>query len=303
MKSPTIHKSIRGMHPPILRTLEGRKMRLKIEMEAVVHNRGVSRLRKGVMTWHLFTDMDNQFVEMIDVFPPARVTERAERNMVAIVKVPELNPGESFSPTVILRIDTVSRDWLLEPRDTPQEMMARNRGIYCSMQKYWETTDDVIQEMSQKAAERTGDDESYAGLAFDMVRERVKLKTHLDSRIGAARAAREREGDCDEHADLYVALLRAVRIPARRVVGHFFRGSSEPETHAWCEVFLEQKGWIPVDPALGNFGILNENYFSRIREGQVSERPMISLKWSGIATEPPTVEEDIRMSIVADDKG
>lgn len=302
MMSPTIHKSIRGMNQPLFGTSEGNYMRLKIEMEATLHNRGMSRLRKGVMTWHLFTDMDNQFVEMIDVFPPARVTERAEKNMVAIVKVPELSPGESFSPTVILRIDTVTRDWLMEPRDTPHEMMTRNRGSYCSMQKYWEITDDIIQEMSQKATERTGDDESYARLAFDMVRESVKLKTHLDHRRGAARAAREREGDCDEHADLYVALLRAVRIPARRIVGHVFRKNSEPEAHAWCEIFLEQKGWIPVDPALGNFGILTENYFSRIREGQVSERPMINLKWSGIATQPPTVEESIKMSIVSNGK-
>jgi hypothetical protein len=303
MKSPTIHKSIRGMDRPLLWVLEGQDMRLKIDMEATVHNRGMSRLRKGVMIWHLFTDMDNQFVEMIDVFPPARVTEKAEKNMVAIVKVPELSPGESFSPTVVLRIDTITRDWLMEPRDTPHEMMAKNRGIYCSMQKYWEITDEIIQKMSKEASERTGDDESYARLAFDMVRERVKLKTHLDYRKGAALAAREREGDCDEHADLYIALLRSVRIPARRVVGHYFRRNSEQEGHAWCEIFLEQKGWIPVDPALGNFGVLTENYFSRIREGQVSERSMINLKWSGIATQPPSVEETVKMSIAIDERG
>ncbi|MBN2230632.1 MAG: transglutaminase domain-containing protein [Candidatus Thorarchaeota archaeon] len=277
-------------------------MRLKIEMQANVHNRGTQKLRRGLMTWHLFTDMDNQFVEMIDVFPPARVTERAEKNMVAIVKVPDLNPGESFSPTVILRIDTITRDWLMEPRSTPELMLARNRGIYCSMQKYWETQDDIIQEMSQKVAERTGDDESYARLAFDIVRDSVKLKTHLDHRRGAARAAREREGDCDEHADLYIALLRAVRIPARRIVGHVFRRNKEPEAHAWCEIYLEQKGWIPVDPALGNFGLMTENYFSRIKEGQVSERPTIHLKWSGISTQPPTVEEEVKMSIATNGK-
>ncbi|MGQ4912148.1 MAG: transglutaminase-like domain-containing protein [Candidatus Thorarchaeota archaeon] len=273
-------------------------MRLKIEMQADIHNRGSSKIRKGVMVWHLFTDMENQFVEMIDVFPPARVIERAERNMIAQIKVPELSPGESFSPTVILRIDTVTRDWLMEPRSTPEDVLAKNRGDYCSLQKYWEIDDDLIQEMSERIAERTGDDESYARLAFLTVRESVKLKTHLDERIGAARAIREKEGDCDEHADMLIALLRAVRIPARRIVGHFFRGSPEPEPHAWCEVFLEQKGWVPVDPALGNFGKMSENYFSRIREGLVSERPTIHLKWSGIASHAPSVEEDVKMSVL-----
>ncbi|RLI55698.1 MAG: hypothetical protein DRP09_09170 [Candidatus Thorarchaeota archaeon] len=273
-------------------------MRLKIEMQADIHNRGSSKIRKGVMVWHLFTDMENQFVEMIDVFPPARVIERAERNMIAQIKVPELSPGESFSPTVILRIDTVTRDWLMEPRSTPEDVLAKNRGDYCSLQKYWEIDDDLIQEMSERIAERTGDDESYARLAFLTVRESVKLKTHLDERIGAARAIREKEGDCDEHADMLIALLRAVRIPARRIVGHFFRGSPEPEPHAWCEIFLEQKGWVPVDPALGNFGKMSENYFSRIREGLVSERPTIHLKWSGITSHAPSVEEDVKMSVL-----
>ncbi|MHA2025973.1 MAG: transglutaminase-like domain-containing protein [Candidatus Thorarchaeota archaeon] len=273
-------------------------MRLKIEMQANVHNRGTSKLRRGMMVWHLFTDTENQFVEMIDVFPPAKVTEKAEKNMVAVIKVPELNPGESFSPTVVLRIDTITRDWLMEPQMTSDQLISRNRGMYCSLQKYWEIDDPLIQEMSQKAAERTGDDESYARLVFLKVRELVKLKTHLDERRGAARAVREKEGDCDEHADLFITMLRAVDIPARRVVGHFFKGDPEPEAHAWCEAFLEGKGWIPVDPALGNFGTMSENYFWRIREGLVSERPTIQLKWSGIASEAPTVEEEVKMTVL-----
>ncbi len=273
-------------------------MRLRIEMQANINNRGTTKLRRGMMTWHLFTDMENQFVEMIDVFPPAKVTERAEHNMVAVIKVPEINPGESFSPTVILRIDTTRRDWLMEPQSTSQQMIAQNRGMYCALQKYWEIDDEIIQEMSERMAERTGDDESYARLAFDIVRDTVKLKTHLDERIGAARAVREKEGDCDEHADLFIALLRTVKIPARRIVGHVYRGRSEPEPHAWSEVFLERKGWIPVDAALGNFGIITEDYFSRIREGLVSERPTLKLKWSGIATEAPSVEEEVKMTIL-----
>ncbi|MHA2178933.1 MAG: transglutaminase-like domain-containing protein [Candidatus Thorarchaeota archaeon] len=277
-------------------------MRLKIEMQANVHNRGTSKLRRGMMVWHLYTDSENQFVEMIDVFPPAKVTEKAEKNMVAMIKVPELNPGESFSPTVELRIDTITRDWLMEPQMTSDQLISRNRGIYCTLQKYWEIDDPLIQEMSQKAAERTGDDESYVRLVFHKVRELVKLKTHLDERRGAARAAREKEGDCDEHADLFIALLRAVDIPARRVVGHFFKGELEPEAHAWCEAFLERIGWIPVDPALGNFGTMSENYFWRIREGLLSERPTIQLKWSGIASQAPTVEEEVKMTVLKNSK-
>ncbi|MHA1741569.1 MAG: transglutaminase-like domain-containing protein [Candidatus Thorarchaeota archaeon] len=273
-------------------------MRLRIEMQAQIQNRGSSKIRDGKMIWYLFTDMANQFVGSIDVFPPARVLEKAERNMVAMIKVPTLHPGESFSPTVVLRIDTTTRDWLIEPVDTPEPIKRSIIGTYTRMHKYWETEDPLIQEFSEKVAERSSNDETYARAAMAVVRESVKLKTHLDERRGAARAVREREGDCDEHADLFIALTRAVRIPSRRVVGHYFRGGPEPEPHAWCEVFLERRGWVPVDPALNRFGVLTENYFSRIRQGLESERPTIQFKYNGTSSTPVTIEEDVRMSIL-----
>ena len=273
-------------------------MRLRREMQADILNRGSSKMRDGRLTWHLFTDMGNQFVETIDVFPPARVMERAEKNMVAVMKVPQISPGENFSPTVILRLDTTSRDWLIEQQSIPEPVRKQTVGMYSSMQKYWEIDNPAIQSLSQSIAEKSDGDFTFGKLAFQVVREQVKLKTHLDERRGAARAAVEKEGDCDEHADLFIALTRAVRIPSRRVIGHFYKGKPEPEPHAWCEIFLDGKGWVPVDPALGRFGVLSENYFSRIREGLVSQRPTIQLKTRNSDSGLFSIEESVTMSIV-----
>jgi transglutaminase-like putative cysteine protease len=267
-------------------------------MQADILNRGRSKIHKGRLIWHLFTDMDNQFVEMIDVFPPARVMERAEKNIVAIMKVPEISPGERFSPTAILRIDTTSRDWLIEQQSIPESIRKSTIGMYSSMQKFWEIDNPAIQSLSQSIAEKSDGDFTFGRLAFQVVQEQVKLKTHLDERRGAARAAIEKEGDCDEHADLFIALTRAVKIPSRRVIGHFFKGKPEPEAHAWCEIFLEEKGWVPVDPALGRFGVLSENYFSRIREGLVSQRPTIMLKTRNQDSGLLSIEENVKMTVV-----
>jgi len=273
-------------------------VRLRIEMQADILNRGRLKIRNGRLIWHLFTDMENQFVEMIDVFPPARVMKRAEKNMVAVMKVPEISPGERFSPTAILIMDTTSRDWLIEQRSIPEPIRKRTVGMYSSMQKYWEIDNPAIQSLSQSIAEKSDGDLSFSKLAFQVVREQMKLKTHLEERRGAARAALEKEGDCDEHADLLIALTRAAKIPSRRVIGHFFKGKPEPEPHAWCEIFLQGKGWVPVDPALGRFGVLSENYFSRIREGLVSERPTILLKTSNADSGLLNIEENVRMTVI-----
>ena len=158
-------------------------LRLLVEMQANIQNRGTTKIKDGKMVWHLLTDMDNQFLEALDVFPPARVLEKAENNMVAIIKVPELNPGENFSPTVIMRVDTISRDWLLEPAPASKSELKQLRGTYCTLQKYWELNNPIIQELTERIAENSSNDESYARLAFQVVRERVKLKTHLVLRV------------------------------------------------------------------------------------------------------------------------
>jgi transglutaminase-like putative cysteine protease len=72
----------------------------------------------------------------------------------------------------------------------------------------------------------------------------------------ALEVLRTRIGDCSEHTVLYVAMARALGIPARiaaglvSVHGVFYY-------HAWAEVYLAEGGdrglWLPVDPTLNEF--------------------------------------------------
>lgn len=57
-------------------------------------------------------------------------------------------------------------------------------------------------------------------------------------------------GDCNEHTMLYVALARAVGLPARTAAGLLYVDGSF-YYHAWPEVYLGE--WVPVDPTLGQF--------------------------------------------------
>jgi transglutaminase-like putative cysteine protease len=61
---------------------------------------------------------------------------------------------------------------------------------------------------------------------------------------------RARRGDCNEHAQLYVALARAAGIPARVAAGLTYL-DGKFYYHAWPEVWLER--WVAVDPTFGQF--------------------------------------------------
>ena len=72
----------------------------------------------------------------------------------------------------------------------------------------------------------------------------------------AREVLRTKIGDCNEHTALYVAMARALEIPARIAVGLVhMRGAFY--YHAWPEVYLDEgdgRGlWLPVDPTLNQF--------------------------------------------------
>jgi transglutaminase-like putative cysteine protease len=76
----------------------------------------------------------------------------------------------------------------------------------------------------------------------------------------AREVLRTKVGDCNEHTALYVAMARALGIPARISVGLVFvRGAFY--YHAWPEVYIEEEAiagagrglWLPVDPTLNEF--------------------------------------------------
>lgn len=58
------------------------------------------------------------------------------------------------------------------------------------------------------------------------------------------------QGDCNEHTVLYVAMARALGLPARTAVGLVFVNGAF-FYHAWPEVWLGE--WVAVDPTFGQY--------------------------------------------------
>ncbi|MEN8200835.1 MAG: DUF3488 and transglutaminase-like domain-containing protein [Thermodesulfobacteriota bacterium] len=66
-----------------------------------------------------------------------------------------------------------------------------------------------------------------------------------------------RRGFCEHFASSFAFLMRAAGVPAR-IVGGYHGGEINPygdylvvrqsDAHAWCEVWLAEKGWVRIDP-------------------------------------------------------
>jgi len=94
---------------------------------------------------------------------------------------------------------------------------------------------------------------------YRWVADNIEYTGYSSKAKGAARTFVDRQGDCTEFADLFVALSRAVGIPARRVSGYYAPDTNilKPmNSHDWAE-FYEDGAWRIADPQQRNF---NDRY-------------------------------------------
>jgi len=80
----------------------------------------------------------------------------------------------------------------------------------------------------------------------------VPNSTQADSPIDEALAARK--GVCQDFTHIMIALVRQLGIPCQYVSGYLFHReeahdrSAEDATHAWCQAYLPELGWVGFDP-------------------------------------------------------
>ncbi|MHC4432870.1 MAG: transglutaminase-like domain-containing protein, partial [Planctomycetota bacterium] len=117
-------------------------------------------------------------------------------------------------------------------------------------ERYIESDHDEIRQI---AAGLEGDDEmDLVKQIYDFVLDHMEyVKSGTDDK-GAIVALERGKGDCTEYADLFVAICRASDIPARVVTGYTVQTDTATSKHNWAEVYLQDRGWVPFDPAVGD---------------------------------------------------
>ena len=108
---------------------------------------------------------------------------------------------------------------------------------------------------AREAAGRETDPWRVATALERYVHSAVKVKDFTQAFATAAEVARDREGDCTEHAVYLAALARACGIPARVAVGLVYMEKDQAfGYHMWTEVYVNKR-WIPIDGTLARGGI------------------------------------------------
>jgi hypothetical protein len=106
-------------------------------------------------------------------------------------------------------------------------------------------------EAVRKLAEEIAGGETNSLLAAEKINqwlfENIKKQVTF-SLPSAVEVLESREGDCNEHTTLFVALARSLGLPARIAIGLVYH-RGDFYYHAWPEVYVGR--WVAMDPTLG----------------------------------------------------
>jgi len=131
---------------------------------------------------------------------------------------------------------------------------------YTKSEELIEADDPAIRAKAQQIVGDETNPYKKARLIYDWVLDHMRYQ--LIEGLGGARFTFERGyGECGDYTALFCALLRAVGVPARPVVGYWAE-SGQP-THVWAEFYLPSYGWVPTDPSIGDEGD-PDSYFARL---------------------------------------
>jgi hypothetical protein len=196
------------------------------------------------------TEWPEQKVQILreDVTP--NVTKVEYRPLAAgtakqmVVNIGHLKPGDEAHALVTFEL---TRRTILPPEDTsifkiaPHPEKEKEAAAYLAPSPYIESRHPKIVELAKEVTEGNENWEKVEAIC-DAVRDKITFKN--GDLKGALKGLNDGTGDCEEYSSLFIAMCRAVDIPARTV---WVPG------HAYSEFYLiDDKGkgyWFPCQSA------------------------------------------------------
>ncbi len=185
------------------------------------------------------------------------------------------------------RVQTKNKRVKVKEEGFPIRNVPENIKIYLKPSKTIDSGDPAITAQASKIA--AGETDLY-GVVFKTAEwTRKNINYNLSTLTAKASQSaswtlKNRNGVCDEITTIFIALLRAVGIPAKFVSGVAYTDSPLfPKNwggHGWAEVYFPKSGWVPFDVTYAQYGWIDPTHI-KFQENKDSAAPSVQYQWLG----------------------
>ena len=201
-------------------------------------------------------DMNHQEVRSITMSQnPTRNSSDSWGNNFIHYQIEKIEPGESFNINIELEVELTSVDHTM--------VEVKGMGdIDDSLSKYLLDSSLIIVnhpsiiQLAREIANKSANLVDIAWNSYEWILDNIYYQ-QVPGELDSVTTLRNGEGGSAEFSNLYISLLRANGIPARRLSGwgNPFRVGETLQlsrfSHGWVEFHAGELGWVQVDPAWG----------------------------------------------------
>jgi hypothetical protein len=186
--------------------------------------------------------------------PPERESEGTWNNQFVHFTVDRLDPTETWNISIHTKLRLTSIDFNLNKDNVGKFTNETDRFLADS--PFINVNDPTVQAVAREILADSEDITDTVWNTYEWILDNIVYQ-QIAGEFDARTTLRNGEGGSAELSNLFVALLRANRIPAQRLSGwgnHFTDGEELHLTrfsHGWAEFYLPGYGWIQVDVAWG----------------------------------------------------
>jgi transglutaminase-like putative cysteine protease len=194
---------------------------------------------------------------------PKSVVKDERGNEKGTFTIASLKPKQTQTIHMARNYKVSSIDYTIDPENIGSyEPLINVLGLYLSPSPGIESDNPQIINKAMEVTQGETNPYEKAKKIFTFIKEHMTYDEEVineERDKGALEALTTGRGVCEDYADLMVAMLRAVGVPSRTVVG--WMGDVEDTQqviadrsgillpgHVWVEYYLPGYGWVPADP-------------------------------------------------------
>ena len=182
---------------------------------------------------------------------------------VSLFKLENLAAGENQSIDLSFRVDVYTVETEINRQITRQESSLLS-AMYTQSSQLIPSSNPQIRSTANTIVGREQNPYIKARLLYDWIIANIQISQTLSSSSGnIAAIIEQKRADSYTAALLYTALARAAGIPCIPAAGVLVDQNRQTTLrHYWAEVWIDDFGWIPVDPGMGA-GAVPGSFFNR----------------------------------------